>query len=252
MHNEEQYEAIEQNIGIRFRDRSLLTRALSHSSYVYEKGMPYAAGNERLEFLGDSILGMVVSEHIFNTYPEHPEGKLSKIKSVVVSKKILARSANTLDLGAFVLLGRGEVLSGGRQRRSLLANVFEGLIGAIFLDQGMEVAKEFILKHLKEEVEPAALGQSIRDHKSELQEIAQRRSGQVPRYRVTDVVGPDHNRVFEVEVHVDNSIVGSGSGRSKKSAEQKAAEAALRELRSLMAKEEARVKEERGDECCDW
>jgi ribonuclease-3 len=252
MHTEEEYETIEKALGIRFNDRKKLTGALSHSSYVYEKGMPYSAGNERLEFLGDSIVGMVVSEHIFGNYPDQPEGKLSKIKSVVVSKKILARAAQRLGLGSHVLLGRGEDLTGGRQRRSLLANVFEGIVGAIYLDQGLAVAREFVLRNLKDEVEPAALGRSIRDHKSELQEIAQRRLGQVPRYRVTDVAGPDHDRVFEVEVHVDNHVVGLGAGRSKKSAEQKAAEAAIRKLRALMAREEARVKEEGANGSYEW
>jgi ribonuclease-3 len=252
MHTEEEYEKIEQALGIRFKDRKTLTSALSHSSYVYEKGMPYAAGNERLEFLGDSIVGMVVSEHIFQNYPDQAEGKLSKIKSVVVSKKILARAAQRLGLGGYVLLGRGEALTGGRQRRSLLANVFEGIVGAIYLDHGLAVAREFVLRNLRDEIEPAASGKSIRDHKSELQEIAQRRCGQVPRYRVTDVAGPDHDRVFEVEVHVDNHVVGLGAGRSKKSAEQKAAETAIRKLRSLMTQEENRVKEEQGDGSYEW
>ena len=149
-------------------------------------------------------------------------------------------------------MGRGEALTGGRQRRSLLANVFEGIVGGIFVDQGLAAAKGFVLTCLKDEIEPAAAGRSIRDHKSELQEIAQRRSGQVPRYRVTDVAGPDHERVFEVEVHVDSHVVGMGAGRSKKSAEQKAAEAAIRKLRALMSQEESRVREEQGDGYYEW
>jgi ribonuclease-3 len=223
--------SLEDALGVRFHNRRLLVQALSHSSYIYEQGLPYTAGNERLEFLGDSVLGMVMAEYLYRHYPNYPEGKLSKVKSVVVSKKILARAGVRINLGDYILLGRGENLTGGRQRKSLLANVMESLIGAVYLDQGLETTREFIHRHLECEVEPAISGRSIRDHKSELQEIAQQVSGQVPRYRVTNTRGPDHDRVFEVEVYLDDMVAGLGSGKSKKSAEQKAAEAAIREYR---------------------
>jgi len=223
---------LEGALGIRVRNRRFLIQALSHSSYVYEQGLPYTAGNERLEFLGDSVLGMVMADHLHRAYPDYPEGRLSKIKSVVVSKKILARAGARIDLGDYILLGKGENLTGGRQRKSLLANVMESLIGAVYLDQGMEPARAFVLRHLECEVEPAITGRSIRDHKSELQELAQQASGQVPRYRVTNTRGPDHDRVFEVEVYLDDEVAGLGSGKSKKSAEQKAAEVAIRKFRA--------------------
>lgn len=239
--DEEVLSSIEKTLGIRFHNRSLLVQAFSHSSFIYEQGLPYTAGNERLEFLGDSVLGMVMAELIFRKYPAYPEGKMSKVKSVVVSKKILARAATRLDLGRHILLGKGEDLTGGRQRKSLLANVMESLIGAIYLDQGLEAARVFIDRNLECEIEPAVAGRSIRDHKSELQEIAQQVSGQVPRYRVTNTRGPDHDRVFEVEVYLSDEVAGLGAGKSKKSAEQKAAEAAIRRFRQII---ETRHREE--------
>lgn len=226
---------LEEAIGVRFRDRALLIQAVSHASYVYEHGLPYTDGNERLEFLGDSVLGMVIADHIFREHPAHSEGKLSKVKSVLVSKKILARVAAGMGVGKYILLGKGEDLTGGRQRKSLLANAMESLIGAIYLDQGFEAARDFILRNLGSEIGPAIAGRSIRDHKSELQEIAQQTSGHVPRYRVTNTRGPDHDRIFEVEVYLDDQLAGLGAGKSKKSAEQKAAEAAIRNLHQVQA-----------------
>ena len=238
MSDKEKFAKLEREIGVSFENTPLLVHALSHSSYIYERDLPYSDGNERLEFLGDSVLGLVMAEYVYGLYPNSDEGILSKIKSVVVSKKILARTALRLGLGEFIYLGRGEELTGGRQRRSLLANVMESLIGAVYLDQGFESAKEFVLRNLAHEVEPAAMGKSIRDNKSELQELAQRRSGQVPRYRVTHTDGPDHDRVFEIEVYLEDNCCGVGTGKSKKSAEQKAAAAALRRLKELAAEEE--------------
>jgi ribonuclease-3 len=232
--------SLEDALGVRFHNRHLLVQALSHSSHIYEQGLPYTAGNERLEFLGDSVLGMVMADYLYRSYPDYPEGKLSKVKSVVVSKKILARAGGRISLGNYILLGKGENLTGGRQRKSLLANVMESLIGAVYLDQGLEAARDFVHRHLECEVEPAIAGRSIRDHKSELQEIAQQVSGQVPKYRVTNTRGPDHDRVFEVEVYLDDSVAGLGSGKSKKSAEQKAAEVAIRRFRETSVPKETR------------
>lgn len=214
-------------LGIEFVDINLLNQALLHSSYINEVELPHYEGNERLEFLGDAVLGMIITEELFRRHPDKREGELSKVKSVVVSRKVLSDKARHMGLGNYVLLGKGEELTGGRTRKSILANTFESVVGAVFLSGGIHFARQFILRHLEEEIEIAMTGQGLRDHKSELQEIIQRDSGQLPHYRITGIRGPDHDKIYRVEVLRNGEVLGRGEGKSKKGAEQAAAQQAL-------------------------
>lgn len=212
-------------------DLDLFSQAFTHRSYLNEHGMPESWSNERLEFLGDAVLGAVVTDYLFHHHPELAEGRLSKIKSVVVSRRLLARVARQMELGRYLLLGRGEDQTGGRIRPSILANLFEALLGAIYLSLGFDRARELVLRLLLPEILHVASGELVVDHKSILQELAQRSCGTVPRYRVVRTEGPDHDKLFEVEVRLRERMIGAGSGKSKKTAEQKAAAAALGALK---------------------
>jgi ribonuclease III len=211
-------------------DRSLLNQAFTHSSYLNEHGFSESEGNERLEFLGDAILGAIITDYLYHNYPSLQEGELSKIKSVVVSRRLLARISKQLDLGRFLLLGRGEDQTGGRKRGSILANLFEALLGSIYLSNGIKKTTSFALRMLEPEMLRIAAGKTITDTKSLLQEIAQRLHGVIPRYKVVHTEGPDHDKSFVVEVRLLDCLTGSGEGKSKKSAEQLAAKSALTNL----------------------
>jgi len=217
-------------LNIDFVDPPLLNQALLHSSYINERDLSPSEGNERLEFLGDAVLGLIVTEELYRRYGDKSEGELSKVKSVVVSRKVLAEKAKQMDLGSHILLGKGEELTGGRSRKSILANTFESLVGAVFLSGGIHFTRQFVLRYLEEDIEQVALGQGLRDHKSELQEILQRENGQLPRYRVVDISGPDHDKLYQVEVLLESEVLGAGEGKSKKSAEQAAAQQALSKI----------------------
>lgn len=208
-------------------DPELLHLALCHSSYANEQDNCENFGNERLEFLGDAIIGFVVTEKLYNDYPDLREGQMSKIKSIVVSKRILAKCSNDLDLGKHLLLGKGEEQTGGRTRFSILGNLFESVVGAIHLSGGMECSKQFINDQLEDEIERAVRGESIIDHKSILQEQVQKQFGVLPLYRLVSTTGPDHDKDFVVEVHVKELCIGHGEGKSKKRAETAAASGAL-------------------------
>ena len=215
----------EEILGYTFSDRTLLDRALTHPSYATEhRKQSY----ERLEFLGDSILGFVVAEELFNRYPTAPEGELTKRKIAAVSGMNLANVSESLGLAELVLLGRGENASGGRSRRSLAENIMESLIAAVYLDGGMEQARELALRLLADVLDAGLYGVPAEDPKSILQEYTQGSLGKLPSYRVTGSVGEPHNRTFMVEVHVGEQFLGSGSGRSKKEAEKAAASAAIK------------------------
>jgi ribonuclease III len=213
--------------GITPRDLHIYQQSMTHSSYLNEQGLPSWEGNERLEFLGDAVIGLVVTEALFQHFPEKKEGELSKIKSVVVSRATLSRCAREIGLSKPLKLGVGETKSGGQGRHSILAAVFESFVGAIYLDQGLEVAKQFILKFLDDQMDHLGRDNSAQDDKSRLQEMIQRRTGQIPRYRVVRSEGPDHNKWFEVEVSLRGMTLARGEGSSKKSAEQSAAQQAL-------------------------
>lgn len=185
--------------------------------------------NERLEFLGDAVLGLVVAEHTYRAYPELPEGSLAKVRAAVVNTHVLAEVAVDLDLGEMVLLGRGEAASGGRHKASILANSMEALIGAVYLDQGWDAAAGLVLRLLGPRIAEAAAGPGAEDFKTRLQELVIRRAGELPRYEV-DGAGPDHARRYTAAVFVGGRPAGRGEGRSKKDAEQAAARQAWQRL----------------------
>ena len=185
--------------------------------------------NERLEYLGDAVLGLVVADHCYRTYPELPEGSLAKVRAAVVNTNVLAEVAAELDLGRMVLLGRGEDASGGRRKASILANSVEAVIGAVYLDQGWDAATALVLRLLGPRIAEAAAGPGAEDYKTRLQELVIRRAGELPRYEV-DGAGPDHARRYTAAVYVAGSPAGRGEGRSKKDAEQAAARQAWERL----------------------
>ncbi len=219
---------LEAAIGYEFRNISLLQKALAHSSYANERWHDGLKSNERLEFLGDSILGMVVAEYLYSHYAGNLEGDLTRMRADVVCEKALAKVARQIDLGKHILLGNGEEQSGGRFRDSILSDGVEAVIAACYLDGGMEVAKAFILRFVLQE-EPVK-AQNNRDYKTALQELVQRKKDQVLSYRLAGESGPDHNKEFRVELSLNGKVVGTGEGTSKKRAEQMAAKAAMESL----------------------
>jgi ribonuclease-3 len=214
-------------IGFSFSDPDLLLRALSHRSWCAESGGQ--PSNERLEFLGDAVLGLVVAEHCYRTYPSLPEGALAKVRAAVVNTAVLAEVAGELGLGAFLRLGRGEDASGGRRKASILANAVEAVIGAVYLDGGWPDATRLVLDLLGTRIADAAAGPGAEDFKTRLQELVLRLVAELPRYEV-EGAGPDHARRYTASVAVADEVVGRGEGRSKKDAEQAAARAAWRVL----------------------
>ncbi len=216
-----------ERLGLSFSNRSLLTRALTHRSYANEHD-DAVEDNERLEFLGDAVLDFIVGEWVFHRFPEMPEGNLTKIRSSLVRNERLAEFARRLDLGSLLRLGRGEKSSGGHLRDSLLGSAFEALIGALYLDAGIESVKRFVVPFLDQSRE--AIIQELNDPKSELQEITQSMKMGTPYYRVIGVSGPDHARLFEVQVEIAGQVKGRGKGSSKSIAEREAARDALTNL----------------------
>lgn len=224
---EEDIRAFEDRIGHTFRDRSFLYRALTHKSYSHESRLG-SGHNETYEFLGDSVLGFVVGDEIFRRFPDMDEGALSKMKAYLVSAPILARKARALGMGEMLLLGVGELRSGGRQKDSLLANLFEAVIAGVFLDGGIEAARQLILRALEDDLQQIDSRDLLfQDYKTALQEIAQGLAKPLPVYTVVDETGPDHDKRFVVEVVLDGSIRAVGEGSSKKEAQQQAAKEAL-------------------------
>jgi len=217
-----------------FGDPDLLLRALAHRSWCAET--EGAQSNERLEFLGDAVLGLVVTDHLYRTYPDLPEGELAKVRASLVNSEALAEVASTLDLGNALLLGKGEAASGGREKPSILADAMEAVIGAVYIDGGWDAAVELIMRLLADRIEEAAAGPGGQDFKTRLQELAARRFDQLPRYDVIDE-GPDHAKRFFATVFLDGSERGRGEGRSKKQAEQAAAKAAWKDLQREVVEE---------------
>ncbi|MCU1429229.1 MAG: ribonuclease [Actinomycetia bacterium] len=218
--NTEALEALETNIGHRFNDREVLLRALAHRSWCAENGDEDS--NERLEFLGDSVLGLVVSHYVFEHFPHLPEGQLSEVRAGVVNARVLAEVAADLALGDSLLLGKGEDGAGGRAKQSILADALEALIAAVFLDAGFAAARDFVLGQFGDRIAEAAAGPGGRDYKTRLQELTAQRSLGRPRYVVRSE-GPDHAKHFYATVMVRDEPFGEGEGRSKKQAEQAAA-----------------------------
>ena len=215
-------------IGYRFHNIQLLQNALTHSSYANERWHNSLLSNERLEFLGDAILGMTVAKYLYQTFPDRPEGELTRMRADMVCEQTLAKVAARIDLGKHLLLGNGEEQGGGRTRNSILADAVESVIAASFLDGGMEAAQKFIDQFILVEVPVKKLHNA--DYKTALQELVQQKKNQVLSYVLVGESGPDHDKQFDVEVKLNGQVVGIGSGSSKKRAEQAAAHAALEKL----------------------
>lgn len=228
----ENIQLIETKIGYKFKKKSLIKEALTHKSFAKEKTEDTDFFNERLEFLGDAVLGLVICDYLFSTYPRYTESELSKIKAYVVQEATLADAAFKLGIGSCLYLGKGEELGGGREKPSLLANAFEAILATIYIDGGLRNARDFVLKNLEGKIK-ALIGRNLLfDFKTRFQEIVQEKFRVLPVYRVHKEEGPEHMKIFEVEVFVKNEFYGSGRGKRKKEADQKAAKTGLKKLLS--------------------
>jgi ribonuclease-3 len=223
--------ALQNRLGFQFRDENLLHLALTHPSVAHESGVA-TAHNQRLEFLGDAVLQLVLTQKLYEQFPKFDEGELTKMRAKLVNRSTLAEHARALDLGAHLILSRGEETSGGRERASALADAFESLLGAIFLDGGFDAAREFVLCEFAADFGAPAGASGIDNPKGELQELLQSRSLSAPEYQTVSATGPDHDRVFECVVQHESVELARGCGKSKKAAESEAALAALKKLRA--------------------
>ena len=221
---------LELKLGYTFKNPALLSEALSHSSYANEHRSARLNSNERLEFLGDSVLGFVTAEYLFARHPDLPEGDLTRIRAARGGEQSLYEGARQLDLGRYLKLGRGEESGGGRERTSILADATEAVFAAVYLDGGIQAASRLIHRVLLDGAKEEAVEERRRDFKTALQELVQRQADQVLTYRMVGEQGPDHAKVFMAEVLLNGTAIGSGSGHSKKEAEQSAARAALQKL----------------------
>jgi len=229
-HRARQLAALQNRIKVKFKEKSLLNNSLIHRSYVNESGNGKIEDNERLEYLGDSVLGLIINEYIYSRFYDYPEGDLAKIKSAVVSETTLAKIARELNLGSFLLMGKGEEISGGRDRASILANSFEALIGAVYLDSGLKNCRKFVLSLLKKDIERIDSMAYLRDPKTTLQEYVQKKYRERPVYEVVEEAGPDHRKEFIVRLVIDGKEAARGRGSSKRKAEMYAAETVLKML----------------------
>ena len=218
---------LQKTIGVSFNNPSLLEQAMVHSSYVNENPAIAPIDNERLEFLGDAILGFIIAEKLYRDFPELTEGEMTRLRSVLVCRETLASVAGAIKLGDYLYLGRGEEASGGRHKATNLAGALEAVIAAVFLDRGLAVARKLVLKLLGRELNKVAERDVEVDYKSRLQELIQSKYQVTPAYRLVEAMGPDHNRIFTVEVMAGDVMLGKGSGKSKKVAEAEAARLAL-------------------------
>lgn len=225
---EKELQEIEKKLGSSFLNKQLLNQALTHSSYGHEKSLP---DNERLEFLGDAVLKLVTTEHLYNKFPGYAEGDLTKIRATVISDDTLGNVGRKMDLGEYLLLSANEKKSGGQKRKSNVANTFEALIGAIYLDAGLGKVRDILIDLLRDEIEKVSRVGYIRDYKSALQEYAQKQKWELPHYRVIKEAGLRHRRVFWMEVKVKGKRCGIGRGANKKEAEQRAASMALKRVK---------------------
>lgn len=216
-------EQLQNNLGYHFKNPALLARALTHSSYANERHVD-TGDNERLEFLGDSVLGFITAEYLFANHRDFPEGELTKLRAYAVCEKSLFSYAEEIGLGHHLKLGKGEERTGGRTRPSVLSDAFEAVIAAIYLDGGMDEAKKFVLRFVVPYVEAKP---TFKDYKTMLQEVVQKNQGETLEYVLVSETGPDHDKCFTVEVHLNSNVIGRGVGGSKKKAEQNAAKEAL-------------------------
>lgn len=217
---------LEENLRYSFKNTELLQNALSHSSYANETHSPLGS-NERLEFLGDAVLSVIVAVYLYEKFKDKPEGELTKLRASLVCEKSLCRFAKELEIGKFLLLGKGEEQCGGRERNSILADAFEAVLAAMYLDGGMDVARKHVLRFIKDELNHTE-DEVFHDYKTTLQEVIQRNPEERLTYVLSAESGPDHNKSFTVEVHLNSSVIGTGMGKTKKRAEQMAARDALR------------------------
>lgn len=223
---------LEKTLGYSFRNNALLREALAHKSYHHENPGDCPLYNERLEFLGDTVLGLVIAELLFSITPPLPESEMSKIKSYLVSGRTLSVIAKQMNLGKFILLGKGEVETGGKEKPSILANTIESIFGAVFLDGGFDAAKKFILRVFDPVIQEALDEEKYLDYKTELQEICQRDYGKLPEYRIINEEGLEHEKTFYVEASIQGTLLGMGIGTSKKKAEINAARDAYFKLKT--------------------
>ncbi|MCQ2454853.1 MAG: ribonuclease III [Clostridia bacterium] len=224
---------LEDLLGYKFNDISLLKNALTHSSYANEikKDM---MSNERLEFLGDSVLSLIVSDYIYNNFSSMPEGNLTRLRAYLVCETTLCTYSRELNLGSYLQLGHGEINAGGRNRDSILADAFEAVIASIYLDGGMEKAKEFVMRFVKRELDTHTIDEALKDYKTLLQEIIQKNPEEEVTYVLTDEKGPDHNKEFTVTVYINSNPIGIGTGKTKKRAEQMAAMQTLKLMGKIL------------------
>lgn len=232
---------LEVSIGYAFRKKSLLKEAVTHKSFAHERRKESILFNERMEFLGDSVLSIIISDYLYHAYPEYTESELSKVRAYTVQEATLAEAAGRLDIGSHLQLGKGEELTGGRRKPSLLANVFESVLGAIYLDGGLKKAKEFVLINLKHKADELITNNLLFDFKTTFQETAQAEFGVLPKYSTHKEEGPEHSKIFEVNVFINDEMYGSGRGRSKKIAAQLAAKEGLKKIKDQTT--EHRVKD---------
>ena len=232
-----EFEKLQQQLDLAFHNKNLLYQAFTHSSYVNEHRRKMFTDNERLEFLGDAVLELSVSKYLFEQFPQMSEGELTKLRASIVCEPSLVIFANELSFGQFVLLGKGEELTGGRERPALLADVFESFIGALYLDQGLDVVVSFLERIVFPKVEVGAFSH-VMDFKSQLQEMVQQSNNGVLHYEIVDEKGPAHNRTFMSRVLLNDRELGLGRGKSKKEAEQQAAQSAMVTLKKQVQEEE--------------
>ncbi len=223
---------LEKKINYSFKNKNLLIRALTHSSFANEANAQHdfqakIRSYERLEFFGDSILSFVVSEYICENFPDCPEGELTKLRAAVVCEDSLYEIAKKLNLGKFILLGKGEEYTGGRERKSVLADVVEAIIAAMFRDSGMQFCAEFIMNNLRDKISAIMNTEKVEDYKSQLQHLVQQAPGELLEYELVDEIGPDHDKTFVMVAKLNRNIIGKGTGRTKREAEQQAAKEAL-------------------------
>ena len=221
---------LQKKLGVSFQQPELLTQALTHSSYANENPGIAPASNERLEFLGDAILGLIVAENLFRDFPGMSEGEMTRLRSILVKQETLARVAESIKLGNYLYLGKGEEASGGKDKPANLARALESVVAAVYLDQGSAITEQLVLEILDAELLKTLYQGAIIDYKSQLQELLQAKTQQTPVYNLIETQGPDHNKNFTVEVRLGNDVLATGIGRSKKKAETEAARIALEKL----------------------
>jgi ribonuclease III len=224
---------LEKIINYYFKNKQNIILALTHSSYANENKTEKLRSNERLEFLGDSILSLAISEKIYKNYTNLAEGDMTKLRASIVCEQSLVKCANNINLGKFIMLGKGEVITGGRYRKSILSDAFESLIGAIYIDDGFESARDFIYEHMKTLIDFSIKGMIFIDYKTQLQEFIQKNNLNKIEYKIIKENGPDHNKIFVSQASVNNEVIGVGEGKSKKEAEQNAAKDALSKMGEL-------------------